>query len=216
MALLLTMTSGKILNKNILMRKIVISFYLLFFLNFFQVSWSFEKLDAEKFVIDTTSKAKSIILDKDKNLKNKKELVENLAIEVVDVDGLGRFCIGSNINNLNEKQKILYKKKFRVFFSKNISSRLQSYSDQDIQIIGSEKRSKNYVLVKSKIISEAEKQEIRIDWRVFLVGDKLLIRDLVVEGLSLAKTQREEFSSVFANKGFDGLILLLDNFIEKN
>ena len=112
------------------------------------------------------------------------------------MDGLGRFCIGSNINNLNEKQKILYKKKFN-FFSKNISSRLQSYSDQDIQIIGSEKRSKNYVLVKSKIISEAEKQEIRIDWRVFLVGDKLLIRDLVVEGLSLAKTQREEFSSVF-------------------
>ena len=131
-------------------------------------------------------------------------------------DAIGRFCIGSNINNLNEQQKILYKKKFRVFFSKNISSRLQSYSDQDIQIIGSEKRSKNYVLVKSKIISEAEKQEIRIDWRVFLVGDKLLIRDLVVEGLSLAKTQREEFSSVFANKGFDGLILLLDNFIEKN
>ena len=87
-----------------------------FFLNFFQVSWSFEKLDAEKFVIDTTSKAKSIILDKDKNLKNKKELVENLAIEVVDVDGLGRFCIGSNINNLNEKQKILYKKKIQEFF----------------------------------------------------------------------------------------------------
>ena len=57
----------------------------------------------------------------------------------MDVDGLGRFCIGSNINNLNEKQKILYKKKFRVFFSKNISSRLQSYSDEDIQIIGSEK-----------------------------------------------------------------------------
>ena len=89
-------------------------------------------------------------------------------------------------------------------------------SYQDIQIIGSEKRIKNYFLVKSKIISEAEKQEIRIDWRVFLVGDKILIRDLVVEGLSLAKTQREEFSSVFANKGFDGLILLIDNFIEKN
>jgi len=105
------MTSGKILNKYILMKKIVIPFYILFFLNLVQASWSFEKLDAEKFVIDTTSKAKSIILDKDKNLKDKKDLVENLAIEVVDVDGLGRFCIGSNINNLNEKQKILYKKK---------------------------------------------------------------------------------------------------------
>ena len=139
MVLLLTMTNGKILNKNILMRKIVIPFYALFFFNFVQASWSFEKLDAEKFVIDTTSKAKSIILDKNKNLKEKKDLVENLAIEVVDVDGLGRFCIGNNINNLNEKQKILYKKKFRVFFSKNISSRLQNYSDQDIQIIGSEK-----------------------------------------------------------------------------
>ena len=67
------MTSGKILNKNILMKKIVISFYILFFLNFNQTSWSFEKLDAEKFVIEITSKAKSIILDKDKNLKNKKD-----------------------------------------------------------------------------------------------------------------------------------------------
>ena len=196
------MTSGKILNKNILMKKIVISFYILFFLNFNQTSWSFEKLDAEKFVIEITSKAKLIVLDKSKNLEDKKVLVENLALEVVDVDGLGRFCIGSNINNLSETQKTLYKKKFNTFFSKNISSRLQNYSDQDIQIIGSEKKSKNYVLVKSKIISKKEKQEIRIDWRVFLVDDKLLIRDLVVEGLSLAKTQREEFSSVFANKGF--------------
>jgi alkyl hydroperoxide reductase subunit AhpC len=99
---------------------------------------------------------------------------------------------------------------------KNLSSKLTDYSDQKVQVTGSKKISDNYVLVNSKIISEKDKQEILVDWRVFLVDNKLVIRDLVVEGLSLARTQREEFASIVANKGFSGLIQNLKDYIAKN
>ena len=134
----------------------------------------------------------------------------------MDVDGLSRFTLGSSKKDLTDDQLKIYTKTFRIFFAKNISSRLQNYSDQNIKVIGSKKVSKNYVLVKTKMVSKKDKQEIRIDWRVFKVKDKLVIRDLVVEGLSLAKTQREEFNSILTSKGFDGLIASLKDFISKN
>ena len=209
------MMSGKILNK--ILFKALFVFFLISIVIFYVVDAnSIEKLEAEKFVINTTAKAKIIALNKDISTDKKKQAIQKLALESVDVDGLGRYCLGSNINSLNDKEKKIYVSKFREFFSKNITNRLQNYSDEDIQIIGSEKRSKNYVLVKSKIISKLDKQEINIDWRVFLVNDKLLIRDLVVEGISLAKAQREEFSSIFASSGFKGLIDNLNNFINNN
>jgi len=117
---------------------------------------------------------------------------------------------------LNETQLKKYKEVFRVFFAKNISSRLQNYSDQNIKVTGSKKISDNYVLVNSKMVSKKDNQEIKIDWRVFNINNKLVIRDLVVEGLSLAKTQREEFGSILASKGFDGLMANLKDFISKN
>ena len=103
-----------------------------------------------------------------------------------------------------------------LFFAKNISSRLQNYSDQNIKVTGSKKINENYVMVKSKMTSKIDKQEIKINWRVFKIKDKLVIRDLVVEGLSLAKTQREEFNSIFLSKGFEGLMSSLNDFISKN
>ena len=202
------MMSGKILNR-ILFKTLFVFFLISIIVLYVKNANSIEKLDAEKFVINTTTKAKIIALDKEIDLDQKKQAIEKLALNNVDVDGLGRYCLGSNINLLNDKQKKIYALKFREFFSQN-------YSDEDIQIIGSEKRSKNYVLVKSKIISKSDKQEINIDWRVFLVNDKLLIRDLVVEGISLAKAQREEFSSIFNSSGFKGLLDNLDNYINKN
>ena len=105
---------------------------------------------------------------------------------------------------------------FRIFFAKNISSRLRNYSDQNIEVVSSKKISDNYVMVKSKMISKADNQKIQIDWRVFKIKEKLVIRDLVVEGLSLAKTQREEFNSILSSKGYDGLIISLKDFISKN
>ena len=172
--------------------------------------------DAKKFVQVTTDKAKKIILDKSIQLEDKKKAIEKIAINFVDVEGLGKFTLGSERKNLSKEQLDKYTKTFRIFFAKNISSRLQNYSDQDIKVISSKQISDNYVMVNSKMVSKKEGQEIAVDWRVFKVNEKLVVRDLVVEGLSLAKTQRQEFSSILASKGFDGLIKTLDEFISKN
>ena len=177
--------------------------------------YSFEK-DAEQLVQSTTDDAKEIILNKQFKSSEKKNKIEKIALNVVDVDGLGRFSLGSHRKNLNEKQLEEYTRVFRLFFAKNISSRLQNYSDQNIKVIGSKKINENYVMVKSKLTSKIDKQEIKIDWRVFKIKEKLVIRDLVVEGLSLAKTQREEFNSIFLSKGFEGLMSSLNDFISKN
>jgi len=208
--------NGKISNNfsKSMLRKI-------FFLNIFFIiaitfnSYSFEK-KAEQLVQSTTDNAKKIILDSNIKINDKKKKIEAIALEVVDVDGLGRFTLGSSRKDLSETQLKKYTEIFRVFFAKNISSRLQNYSDQNIKVTGSKKISDNYVLVNSKMVSKKDNQEIKIDWRVFNINNKLVIRDLVVEGLSLAKTQREEFASILASKGFDGLMANLNEFISKN
>lgn len=177
--------------------------------------YAFEK-DAEQLIQSTTNDAKQIILNKDIKVEKKKEKLEKIALNAVDVDGLSRFTLGAYRKDLNEEQIKKYTKLFKIFFAKNISSRLQNYSDQNIKVTGSKKISNNYVIVNSKMTSKIDSQIIKIDWRVFKIQDKLVIRDLVVEGLSLAKTQREEFSSILSSKGFDGLITSLNNFISKN
>ena len=177
--------------------------------------YSFEK-DAEQLVQSTTDNAKEIILNKQIKNSEKKDRIEKIALDVVDVDGLSRFSLGSHRKNLNKRQLEEYTKVFKLFFAKNISSRLQNYSDQNIVVTGSKKINENYVMVKSKMTSKVDKQEIKIDWRVFKIKEKLVIRDLVVEGLSLAKTQREEFNSIFLSKGFEGLMASLNDFISKN
>ena len=177
--------------------------------------YAFEK-DAEQLIQFTTNRAKEIILDDNIKIDEKKEKIEKMALDVVDVDGLGRFTLGAYKKDLNDEQLKEYTKVFRIFFAKNISSRLRNYSDQNIEVVSSKKISDNYVMVKSKMISKADNQKIQIDWRVFKIKEKLVIRDLVVEGLSLAKTQREEFNSILSSKGYDGLIISLKDFISKN
>ena len=207
-------TNGKILSKNLMFKQFLFLKIIIFcFLT--SNLYSFEK-DAEKLVQSTTDDAKEIILDKQIKISEKKSKIEKIALNVVDVDGLSRFSLGSHRKNLSEKQLEEYTRAFRLFFAKNISSRLQNYSDQNIKVTGSKKINENYVMVKSKMTSKIDKQEIKIDWRVFKIKDKLVIRDLVVEGISLAKTQREEFNSLFLSKGFDGLMASLNDFISKN
>ena len=195
--------------KKIFVLKILVLFFLISKVNAFENN-------AEQLIQSTTEDAKAIILNNNIKIEEKKKKIEQIALRVVDVDGLSRFTLGSSKKDLTNDQLKIYTKTFRIFFAKNISSRLQDYSDQDIKVIGSKKISENYVLVKTKMISKKDKQEIKIDWRVFKLKDKLVIRDLVVEGLSLAKTQREEFNSIITSKGFDGLITSLNDFISKN
>ena len=177
--------------------------------------FAFEK-KAETFVLETTKNAKSIILDSGLNENQKRTKLEKLALDAVDVAGLARYTLGEEAKNLSDKQMTEFVNTFKIFFSKNISNKLKDYSDQDVKVIGSKKISENYVLVDSKIVSIKDKQEISVEWRVFLIDNKLIIRDLVVEGLSLARTQREEFSSIIANKGFAALIQSLKEYISKN
>jgi phospholipid transport system substrate-binding protein len=195
------------------MKKILIFF--IYFLLSSKISFGFEK-KAESFIVDTSDNAKKIILNTKITEQEKKMKLEQLAIKSVDVVGLAKYTLGEYSKKLDDKQTSEFIETFKIFFSKNISNKLKDYSDQKVVIIGSKKISENYVLVNSKIVSNKDKQEIIVDWRVFLVNDKLIIRDLVVEGLSLARTQREEFSSIIANKGFDSLISNLKDYINKN
>ena len=197
-----------------LMKKIITFIFLIITICSTSV-FAFEK-KAETFVLETTKNAKSIILDSSLNENQKRTKLEKLALDAVDVAGLARYTLGEEAKNLSDKQISEFVSTFKIFFSKNISHKLKDYSDQDVKVIGSKKISENYVLVDSKIVSTKDKQEISVEWRVFLIDNKLIIRDLVVEGLSLAKTQREEFSSIIANKGFAALIQILKEYISKN
>ena len=192
-------------------------FIFLFFIliNFPSNSFSFEK-EAENFILKTTQEAKKIILDSSIKEIEKKKKLEELALNYVDVEGLAKYALGEEIKTISNDQLLKYVSTFKIFFSKNISNKLKDYSDQNVKILGSKKISENYVLVNSKIISLKDKQEIIVDWRVFLINNKLIIRDLVVEGLSLARTQKEEFASIIANRRIEGLIENLENFISKN
>jgi len=194
-------------------KKIALSFALILFLS--NVSFAFEK-KAENFILETTQNAKKIILSKTIADKDKRNQLEKLALNAVDVAGLAKYTLGQERKNLSDKQISEFVTIFKVFFSKNLSNKLSDYSDQVVKITGSKKISDNYVLVNSKIISLKDKQEISVDWRVFLVNGNLIIRDLVVEGLSLARTQREEFASIIANKKFEGLIQSLNKYIANN
>ena len=196
-----------------MIKKIVLSFTLILF--FSNIAFAFEK-NAENFILETTQDAKSIILNKTIGDKDKRKQLEKLALNAVDVAGLAKYTLGQERKNLSDKQISEFVSTFKVFFSKNLSNKLKDYSDQEVKITGSKKISDNYVLVNSKIVSLKDKQEIAVDWRVFLVDGNLIIRDLVVEGLSLARTQREEFASIIANKNFEGLIQNLNEYIANN
>jgi len=196
-----------------MIKKIVLSLALIVF--FSNSSLAFEK-NAENFILETTQNAKKIILDKAISDKDKRKQLEKLALNTVDVAGLAKYTLGQERKNLSDKQISQFVSTFEVFFSKNLSNKLKDYSDQEVKITGSKKISDNYVLVNSKIVSLKDKQEIAVDWRVFLVDGNLIIRDLVVEGLSLARTQREEFASIIANKKFEGLIQSLNEYITNN
>ena len=207
---------GKISNKyqsKFMVKKIFLLFIIIIFST--NNSNAFQK-NAENFILDTTRNAKNIILNLKIDDSQKRKELEKLALDSVDVEGLAKYTLGEERKNLSDKKISEFVKIFKIFFSKNLSNKLKDYSDQDVKVTGSKKISDNYVLVSSKIISAKDKQEIQVDWRVFLIDNKLVIRDLVVEGLSLARTQREEFSSIISNKGFENLLKILQEYISKN
>ena len=143
--------------------------------------------------------------------------LQSIAKKTVDITGIGLYTLGSHRKNLSDSKKKEYLDLFNKYFLKSFSSRLAEYSDPKINVISQEKLSEKYTIVSSVLLATDKRPEVKIDWRVYTKNkDKPLIRDLIIEGLSLARTQKEEFNSVItsSDNGIEGLFTNLKNFIE--
>ena len=169
----------------------------------------------ENFIKDITNKA-SEILRKNIDKENKSEELIELAKDSVDIKGIGLYTLGKHKKTIDEKQLNEYEILFKNYFLKSFSSRLSEYSDPKINVVSQKYLNEKYTIVSSVLVGDEKRPEIKIDWRVYTKNpEKPLIRDLIIEGLSLARTQREEFNSVI--KGADGNIeVLFTNLREFN
>jgi len=187
-----------------------ISFLIIFFSNIEKVY----SIEPDVFVQSTVNRAAKTLggnLSKDERIIKLKEI----ALDTVDIKGIGLYTLGSFRKNLNDEQKKKYEKAFQEYFLKSFSSRLAEYSNPEIEVISKKKVNENYTLVRSKLVATETRPEVNIDWRVYTKNpENLLIRDLIIEGLSLVRTQKEEFASIInSNDGkIEALIENLNNF----
>ena len=172
--------------------------------------------NAEAFVLKLTNEAKIIFNDKSLSKDSRLKKLNDLSSKYLDLDALAGYTLGDYREKATSSERENFNKLFREYFIKNISSKLNDFADQDLKIIDSKKINENNIIVSTKIFSKKDAQEIAVEWRIFTKDSKLLARDLVVEGLSLARTQKEEFASIIASKGFVGVISALENFNKSN
>lgn len=172
--------------------------------------------NAEAFVLKLTDEAKIIFNDKSLNKDSRLKKLNDLSSKYLDLDALASYTLGDYREKATNSERENFNKLFREYFIKNMSSKLNDFADQDLKIIDSKKINDNNIIVSTKVFSKKDAQEIAVEWRIYIKDSKLLARDLVVEGLSLARTQKEEFSSIIASKGFVGLITALENFSKSN
>ena len=189
-------------------KKIIIVIFL--FLSSINNSYSIE---ADVFVQSTVNRASKILsenISKDEKI-NKLKII---AKETVDIRGIGFYTLGSVRKSLNNDQKNKYEELFKEYFLKSFSSRLSEYTNPEINVISKEILSENYTIVNSILKGTSERPEVKIDWRIYTKNpENPLIRDLIIEGLSLARTQKEEFSSILNSN--DGDINILFNTLEE-
>ena len=172
--------------------------------------------NAEAFVLKLTNEAKIIFNDKSLSKDSRLKKLNDLSSKYLDLDALAGYTLGDYREKATSSERENFNKLFREYFIKNMSSKLNDFADQDLKIIDSKKINENNIIVSTKIFSKKDAQEIAVDWRIYTKDSKLLARDLVVEGLSLARTQKEEFASIIASKGFVGVISALENFNKSN
>ena len=172
--------------------------------------------NAEAFVLKLTDEAKIIFNDKSLNKDSRIKKLNDLSSKYLDLEALAGYTLGDYREKATSSERENFNKLFREYFIKNMSSKLNDFADQDLKIIDSKKINENNIIVSTKIFSKKDAQEIAVEWRIFTKDSKLLARDLVVEGLSLARTQKEEFASIIASKGFVGVISALENFNKSN
>ena len=160
-------------------------------------------LEADIFVQSTVNRASKLLSD---NI-SKEEKIEKLKLiakDTVDIKGIGFYTLGAARKNLNNNQKKEYSERFERYFLKSFASRLAEYTNPEIDVFGKEILNKNYTIVNSTLKATKERPEVKIDWRIYTKNpDQPLIRDLIIEGLSLARTQKEEFASVLSSNDGD-------------
>ena len=196
------------------MRKIGVYFISLFFL--LQNSlWAYSS-NPKEFVYELVTEAIATLSNKDLQMEQKASFIEKIALENVDISALGLYTLGELRKSSTKEDISEYQMSFEKYFLKSITSRLSDYSSSEFEVLGEEKKSANYTIVNSKVIPNNGSPEIKIDWRIYTKNpEKPLIRDLIVEGLSLARTQKEEFASILSsnNNNIKILINKLEEFV---
>ena len=158
---------------------------------------------SSNFIDNITDKASNILSSEDTREEKIQKLIK-IGESSVDIDGIGFYTLGKHRKILNDDQKDEFKKIFREYFLKSFSSRLVEYKEAKIVVISEDIKNEKYTIVKSKLLATSDRPEVSIDWRVYTKDPtKPLIRDLIIEGLSLARTQREEFNSIIINNDGD-------------
>ena len=192
---------------------ILLSFFFLYCNSLLAVTYNSEP---KIFIQELVDDAIKTLSDKSTTVEEKNAVIEKIATENVDIKALGLYTLGKIRKDLDEKTINNYQVIFQKYFLKSLTSRLTDYSSQKFQVIESEQKSSNYTIVKSKIVESVNSPEIKVDWRVYTKNpQKPLIRDLIVEGLSLARTQKEEFASILNsnNNDVNALIKKLEEFV---
>ena len=172
---------------------------------------------SSNFIGEITDRASGILSSQKTKEVKLQELIK-IGESSVDIDGIGFYTLGKHRKNLNDKQKNEFKKIFREYFLKSFSTRLVEYKEAKIVVLSEDIKNEKYTIVKSKLLATSDRPEVNIDWRVYTKDpSNLLIRDLIIEGLSLARTQREEFNSIILNNDGDikALITSLKEFNNK-
>ena len=177
-------------------------FAIVIFLYFLSTNILFS-IEPDIFVQSTVNRASKVLSD---NLSKEQKInqLKKIAEETVDIKGIGFYTLGTTRKNLNDNQKKQYSILFRNYFLKSFSSRLAEYTNPEIDVFGKKVLNENYTIVNSLLKGTSERPEVKIDWRVYTKNSKNpLIRDLIIEGLSLARTQKEEFASILNSNNGD-------------
>ena len=179
------------------------STFLIFLVIFFSSIAKVNSIEPDIFVQSTVNRASEALNNK-YSKKEKIEKLKQIASETVDINGIGYYTLGAYRKNISDNEINQYEMLFEQYFLKSFSSRLAEYSNPEIEVISKKKLNENYTMVSSILVGTEQRPEVKIDWRIYTKNlENPLIRDLIIEGLSLARTQKEEFSSIIQSNDGD-------------
>ena len=197
-----------------LIKKKFLRFFIILNIFFLNIDSAFS-IEPNVFVQSTVNRA-SEVLGNNYTVEEKITKLKSIAKETVDIQGIGLYTLGQHRKNLTDSQKNEYSNLFEKYFLKTFSDRLSQYTNPEVQVESSKKLNKNYTMVSSLLIATKERSEVKIDWRIYTKNpNNPLIRDLIIEGISLARTQKEEFNSIIQSNDGDinALFVSLKKFI---